>query len=81
MTKINKDIQRFLERPASLRYAQIQKILLYLGFEKIDAKGSHIKFKHPALDHDLIIPLHDNDCKDFYKKLASKIIRDHHLIK
>jgi len=71
MTKIDKIIEQLLNRPTSLRYAEIEKALLYLGFEKIEAKGSHKKFKHSLLKYDLIIPIHNNDCKDFYKKQAS----------
>ncbi len=74
MTRKDKLIQKFLEAPASLRYLQIEKILLEKGFEKIRAKGSHAKFKHSALQADLIIPIHHNDCKNFYKKLAAKLI-------
>jgi len=40
------------------------------GFEKVSAKGSHIKFKHLALALDLIIPVHNHECDPFYKKLA-----------
>ena len=73
MTKLEKIIEKFLHRPTSLHYKDIEKVLLHLGFEKINVKrGSHIKFKHPHLKHDLIIPIHNNDCKDFYKKEASQ---------
>lgn len=75
MTKVEKSIRQFLNRPASMSYIEIEKVLFYCGFEKVHAKGSHQKFKHPLLPYDLIIPVHNNDCKDFYKKLASKIIK------
>lgn len=75
MTKIDKIIDQLLNRPTSLRYAEIEKALLHLGFEKIEAKGSHKKFKHALLTHDLIIPVHSNNCKDFYKKQASTVAK------
>lgn len=75
MTKIDKIIEQFLTRPTSLRYSEIEKALIHFGFEKIEAKGSHKKFKHSLLDHDLIIPVHNNYCKDFYKKQAVSTVK------
>ena len=75
MTKIKKIIHQFLNRPTSLRYSEIEKILKYLEFEIIMAKGSHKKFKHSSLVTDLVIPVHNNDCKDFYKTQAAKIVK------
>ncbi len=75
MTKIEKTIQQFLFAPATVSYAELEKALLHLGFCKINAKGSHKKFKNPLLQRDLIIPVHGNDCKDFYKKLAAKMAK------
>jgi len=76
MTKIEKTVKQFLTRPASLRYSEIEKVLKYHGFEVIMAKGSHKKFKHTSLKADLVIPVHNNDCKDFYKIQAAKIIKN-----
>lgn len=49
-------------------------ILIHYNFEFIQAKGSHTKYKHPRLENDLIIPVHNNDRKDFYKKEAKKCV-------
>jgi predicted RNA binding protein YcfA (HicA-like mRNA interferase family) len=49
-------------------------VLEHYGFSEISTKGSHVKFKHPKLDHDLVIPVHNNECKDFYKKQAKSLI-------
>jgi len=75
MTKLEKIIEQFWSRPSSLKFIQIEKILLHLGFEKVEAKGSHKKFKHNQSEKDLIIPTHNNECKDFYKRQASKIAK------
>ena len=72
-------MKQFLERPASLKYAQIKKILLEFGFEHVVAKGSHEKFKHPMLDYDLVFPIHQNDCKEYYKKWAAKEVLKNNL--
>ncbi|MDP4008649.1 MAG: type II toxin-antitoxin system HicA family toxin [Candidatus Peregrinibacteria bacterium] len=80
MTQIEKLIVKFLKNPGSVRYDQIKKILLKLGFEYLPVQGgSHEKFKHHSLDRDLVIPLHHNDCKTFYKDLAAKLIIKNHL--
>jgi predicted RNA binding protein YcfA (HicA-like mRNA interferase family) len=72
MNKLEKLVDKFLRNPTSLHFSEIEKVLLIAGFKKINAKGSHNKFKHPHLKYDLVIPLHNNDCKEFYKKLAAK---------
>jgi len=74
MSRIRKLTERFLTNPKSLHYRQLEKVLTHLGFLKITAKGSHNKFKHKKLAQDLIIPIHNNDCKEFYKELAKKIV-------
>lgn len=76
MSKIEKTVQKFLTNPESLRYFEIEKVLGFFGFDLIPAKGSHKKFKHPSLEHDLVIPVHNNDCKNFYKIHASKIVKE-----
>jgi predicted RNA binding protein YcfA (HicA-like mRNA interferase family) len=75
MTSIEKLLLKFLNHPIGVRYLELERLLLSFGFEKVWAKGSHVKFKHKLLDRDLIIPVHDNDCKDFYKVYAAKIIK------
>ncbi len=82
MTTKEKLFDKFLKNPTSIKYNDIEKILLLNWFEKIYAKGSHIKMKHKNLENDLIIPLHNWDCKDFYKKEAYEkilFIKNHKL--
>ena len=74
MSRIDKLVDKFLSNPTSVKYSELEKILIHFGFEKLNAKGSHMKFKHAALKGDLIIPIHNNDCKDHYKKEAKKAI-------
>ena len=74
MSNIVKLVERFFENPTSVKYMDLKNILSYFEFEKIPAKGSHVKFKHTQLRYDLIIPVHKNECKDFYKKQAKKQI-------
>ncbi len=75
MTSIEKLLLKFLNNPSGIRYSELERLLLSLWFEKVNAKGSHVKFKHKLLQRDLIIPVHGNDCKEFYKVYAAKIIK------
>ncbi len=75
MTGKEKLLNKFFAYPQSLKYREIEFLLLENGFQKIEAKGSHKKFKHNLLSKDLIIPIHNNDCKIFYKKYAKKLLK------
>lgn len=75
MTKLEKQIEKFLNQAEKLHFRSIKKILLSSGFIHVPAKGSHQKFKHPNLYSDLIIPVHNHDCKNFYKKQAAKALK------
>ncbi len=72
MSPIEKLLKKFVQTPQNTRYADIEKILFHLGFEEIRAKGSHVKWKHQKLRNDIIIPIHNSDCKKFYKEQASR---------
>jgi len=74
MSKREKLLKKFLENPKSCSYFDIEKILISLGFTCAGGKGSHIRFKHEKTDRDISFPVHHNDCKNFYKKEARKII-------
>ncbi len=52
--------------------AKFIKILLKLGFEKRDAMGSHVFFRHPD-GRTTVIPVHN---KDISKGLLRKILND-----
>ncbi len=80
MSQKEKLLFKFLLNPESVKYTELEKILENLGFVEIQAKGSHKKFKHSLMQKDLIIPVHNNECKPFYKKLALKIIKENNLI-
>jgi len=70
MTQKQKLVEQFLKNPCTLKFKQIILVLVHYSFVVIPAKGSHIKIKHHKLSTDLIIPVHNGDCKDFYKKEA-----------
>ena len=78
MTQKQKLIEAFIANPSSVKFKQLVSILEHFGFVMIQAKGSHVKFKHHQLSSDLIIPVHNGDCKDFYKREAFKRINEIH---
>lgn len=81
MTRRHKLIQKFLERPESLAFSQIENVLIWAGFERIEAKGSHVKFKYLKANVDLVIPVHGGECLSHYKRRALKIALRYNLIK
>lgn len=82
MSQIEKLLKKFVENPSKVRYTDIEKVLISLGFENISTKGSYVKWKHHALHNDIVIPLHNNECKNFYKeqvyKQTKELIKKHH---
>lgn len=81
MTLIKKLINKFSNNPDSLRYSEIEKILLYLEFEKSQGKGSHVKFSHLDCNKALIFAIHNNDCRKAYKKSTLNILRNNNFLK
>lgn len=81
MSRVDKLLKRFISVPTNLKYSDIKTILLHFDFELIDTKGSHIKFKHHNLKSDIVIPVHNNECKNFYKKQILKILKENKFIK
>jgi predicted RNA binding protein YcfA (HicA-like mRNA interferase family) len=76
MTRKQKVVDHFLMNPCSCSLSEIEQVLLLHDCVRITAKGSHIKWKHIRLTRDLVIPVHQNECKDFYKKEALKFIKE-----
>lgn len=76
MTQKQKLIDSFLLNPCSLRFPQLVKVLEHYGCVRVQAKGSHVKFKHKSMVRDLIIPVHKGTCEDFYKKTARDFITE-----
>jgi predicted RNA binding protein YcfA (HicA-like mRNA interferase family) len=76
MTQKQKLVETFRTNTSSLKFKQLIIVLEHFGFIMIQAKGSHVKFKHPKLSADLVIPIHNGDCKDFYKREAFKRVSE-----
>lgn len=74
MTQFEKLVKKFISSPESCRFGDIDAILKHYGFIRLEAKGSHVKYKHSSLDINYVVPIHNAECKDFYKKEIKKII-------
>ncbi len=74
MSQKDKLFIKFKRKPSSCKFREVLTLLEYYGFVKIPAKGSHMKFSHHKLPNDLVIPVHNHECKEFYKELALTFI-------
>ncbi|MDD3066875.1 MAG: type II toxin-antitoxin system HicA family toxin [Candidatus Gracilibacteria bacterium] len=75
MNQSQKVLAKFLRNPTSLRYSEVHKILIEFGFQHKRISGSHNIYQNITLPADISIPIHNNDCKDVYKKEVAKIIK------
>ncbi len=73
MTKAEKLLAKFKNSPQNLRFNEIKLLAESLGFDFVQGKGSHILcFMNTQLV--MTFPIHNDDCKDIYKKKFLKII-------
>lgn len=80
MTKKEKILEKFLKNPEWIKYNDLEKILEGIWFERVEAKGSHVKYKHRQLNSDIVFPIHNNECKSFYKRQTYKILKNNSFI-
>ena len=68
MTKQEKVIDKLLTRPTSLKYSEIESLFKETKYIIEQRKWSHKKISLKD-DEELyvIIPIHNNDCKEVYK--------------
>ncbi len=68
MTKKEKIKEKFLNNPVSLKLREIETFLISEWFELIEAKWSHKKVKHKKTWKMYILPIHNSDVLNVYKK-------------
>lgn len=71
MTQYEKLLEKFLENPYSLKIKDIIKILEKEGFVRTWWVWSHNLYE--KWNCSINFPIHNNDCKNIYKKKALKI--------
>ena len=76
MAKHDKLFEKFMKSPAlkDLTFNELETLLVYLGFEKIDGSGSRVKFTHKAKN--LIVSLHKPHPSNILKEYIVKQIQD-----
>lgn len=79
MTKEEKIILKFKTSPQSVSLVELLNLMKRGGIEIVQGKGSHVicKKENEIL---IVIPIHKNDCKPFYKKKILKILLAHKLL-
>jgi predicted RNA binding protein YcfA (HicA-like mRNA interferase family) len=79
MAKHDKFFEKFTKIPArkDLTFNELETLLVYLGFEKIDGSGSRIKFIHRTKN--LIVSLHkphpSNILKEYIVKQVQEVLK------
>ena len=68
MKKVEKIIQKMLNKPREMRFEEVKKVLLYEGWALDKIKGSHHIFIKDDLT--LVIPMHHGLVKGVYIKRA-----------
>jgi len=79
MTNKEKLIEKFKKIPQSVSFSDLMKIMQWCGIESVKGKGSHFVFKNET-ETIITIPLHNNDCKPFYRKLTLKLLKSKNLL-
>lgn len=79
MRKEEKLILKFKTSPQSISLVDLLKLMKWIGIEVVQGKGSHIvcKIENEIL---IVIPIHQKDCKPFYKKKSLQILLSHNLL-
>jgi predicted RNA binding protein YcfA (HicA-like mRNA interferase family) len=80
MDRKKKVFLRFLRSPKSLKYRDIEYLLLKAGFREVSTRGSHKKFVHTLTKKQILIPIHRNECKNCYKYKIAKIVSKYFFI-
>lgn len=69
MVSIEKSIEKFKQNPKTLKFSEIEKIMLNAGFKfKWWWKWSHKKMINPKTNTSYTIPIHSKDCLRVYKE-------------
>lgn len=76
MSKTKKLYAKIKNKPKSITFEEIDKLLLSGGFIKRQGKGSHVTYSHPdlkAIEDYISIPYKKPYIKEFYVKKALEL--------
>jgi predicted RNA binding protein YcfA (HicA-like mRNA interferase family) len=74
---IKKSIRKLLSLPVEMRYAEVNSVLVYLGFRLKNIKGSHFGYKNPVNQVILVIVAHNKLVKRIYLKEIITYVKKH----
>jgi predicted RNA binding protein YcfA (HicA-like mRNA interferase family) len=66
--------RRIAQRPSSVRFAELERLLTAFGFTATSGKGSHVVFKRGA--DRLAVPDHGHHVKATYVRQALQLIAE-----
>lgn len=72
MSTKDKLLAKLRQNPKNIRPEELEQVLLWLGFEKREGRGSHIVYKRG--EYRLTVPYKKPFLKPIYIKLALEII-------
>lgn len=75
MSKIDKALARLRSVPTDFTWQELELIMNYFGYNKIEGSGSRTKFLNP--DTHVLLHLHRPHPKPILKSYALKIIINH----
>ncbi|MBN1869153.1 MAG: type II toxin-antitoxin system HicA family toxin [Candidatus Omnitrophica bacterium] len=75
MSKIEKLFEKILSSPKEVRFSELQKVLLELGYSSRPGKGSHTVFCHPDF-HPIVVP-HRSPVKKVYVEQVRELLRSY----
>jgi len=67
MSQFAKLIEKIRNAKTNIRFVDIEKILLHVGYERVRQKGSHAHFRKPGAVS-LTIPVHNGNVKKVYAR-------------
>ena len=70
MTKLDKLMSRFKDQPNDFTWSELNRLLTWLEFEKIEGSGSRVKFYHQ--DNHCLIQLHKPHPSNVLKRYMMK---------
>lgn len=75
VTKLDKLFIKILQARRELRFEELQKALIHLGYERCQGKGSHVVFRHNQ--HPVIVVPARSPVKRVYVEQVLEVLKHH----
>ena len=70
---MNKKLEKFAQNHKAQKGKELASLLISLGFELKNIRGSHQKYVYE--NEFVLLAIHNNDCKNYQKKHAQKVLK------